>query len=262
LDLSAINWLFSLSGLAIGCIVGITGVGGGSLMTPLLVLLFQVHPVTAVGTDLLYAAVTKSVGTAIHGRARSVDWRIVGRLASGSVPATLATFVVMQAFGIQSSKGGILAVALGVVLLITSMTLLFRKQIVGYFSAGMDRVRPMTITAMTVATGAVLGVLVTTTSVGAGAIGVTALLILYPKLPTLRIVGSDIAHAVPLTLVSGLGHWWLGDVDFAMLASLLIGSIPGIAIGSLIAPKLPDGILRAILAVILGLVSLKLIGLF
>jgi len=262
MDFAAINWLYSLSGLVIGCIVGITGVGGGSLMTPLLVLLFNVHPATAVGTDLLYAAVTKSVGTAVHGRAKSVDWRIVRRLAAGSVPATLATFGIMQSLGVQSSKGGTLAVVLGAVLLVSSLTLLFRNQIVTYLSHGMDRLSDSNIVVMTVATGAVLGALVTSTSVGAGAIGVTALLVLYPRLPTLRIVGSDIAHAVPLTLVGGLGHWWLGDVDFSLLASLLVGSIPGIIIGSLIATRLPERALRRALAAILVLVSFKLMGFF
>lgn len=257
-----VNFLFSLSGLAIGVIVGLTGVGGGSLMTPLLVLLFGIHPATAVGTDLLYAAATKSVGTAVHGRNKSVDWRIVRRLALGSVPATLATFAVMQAVGAHSSKGGVLAFLLGAVLLVTSATLLFRVQIVAFLGGRVKTANEGLVAGLTVLTGVVLGVLVTTTSVGAGAIGVTALLVLYPRLTTLRIVGSDIAHAVPLTLISGLGHWYMGDVDFGLLGTLLIGSIPGIAIGSLLAPKLPERTLRMLLAAILVLVSLKLMGLF
>ena len=256
------NILFSLSGFAVGTIVGLTGVGGGSLMTPLLVLLFQIHPATAVGTDLLYAAGTKSVGTAVHGRARSVDWTIVQRLATGSIPATLITVLAMNHYGLQSSKGGLLSMMLGAVLLLTSATLVFRKQIVAYLSALMAPENQGLVTGLTVATGAVLGVLVTMTSVGAGAIGVTALLVLYPRLPTLRIVGSDIAHAVPLTLISGLGHWWMGDVNWLLLGTLLIGSIPGIIVGSLLAPKLPEQVLRMLLAAILVLVSLKLMGFF
>lgn len=262
MDFSNTNILFALSGLAVGVIVGLTGVGGGSLMTPLLVLLFGIHPATAVGTDLLYAAATKSVGTAVHGRNKSVDWRIVGRLAAGSVPATLATFALMQALGAQSSKGGVLAFMLGAVLLVTSATLLFRVQIVAFLGRRVKTTSEGMVAVLTVLTGVVLGVLVTTTSVGAGAIGVTALLVLYPRLQTLRIVGSDIAHAVPLTLISGLGHWYMGDVDFALLGTLLIGSIPGIIIGSMLAPKLPEGALRMLLAVILALVSLKLMGVF
>lgn len=256
------NFLFSLSGLAVGIVVGLTGVGGGSLMTPLLVLLFGIHPATAVGTDLLYAAATKSVGTAIHGRNESVDWRIVRRLALGSVPATLLTFAAMQAFGLQGSRGGILSVMLGAVLLLTAVILLFRHQIVSFFGSKLKTANEGSVAALTVVTGVVLGVLVTMTSVGAGAIGVTALLILYPRLPTLRIVGSDIAHAVPLTLISGLGHWYMGDVNELLLITLLIGSIPGIVIGSMLAPRLPEGALRILLAVVLMLVSLKLMGMF
>lgn len=254
-----INFLFSLSGLVVGILVGLTGVGGGSLMTPVLVLLFNVHPATAVGTDLMYAAATKSLGTLVHGRANSVDWRIVRRLATGSVPATLATFVAMQAFDLTGSKGGTMSLILGVVLLVTAVTLLFRRRIVGYFGAMMRAENEGLVRNLTVITGIILGVTVTLTSVGAGALGVTALLILYPRLPTLKIVGSDIAHAVPLTLVAGLGHWWLGDVDWVLLGSLLIGSLPGIAIGSLLAPRVPEKILRGMLAVVLMLVSLKLI---
>lgn len=240
-----------------------TGVGGGSLMTPLLVVLFGIHPATAVGTDLLYAAATKSAGTAFHGRHnKSVDWQIVRHLAYGSVPATLATFAAMQAFGLQSSKGGVLAVLLGGVLLLTSATLVLRTQIVDFVTRRLSPGRSGWITPWTVTTGAVLGVLVTTTSVGAGAIGVTLLLILYPRLPTLRIVGSDIAHAVPLTLLSGLGHWYLGSVDWALLGSLLVGSVPGILLGSLLASKVPERALRLLLALVLGLVSVKLLGVF
>jgi uncharacterized membrane protein YfcA len=256
---SDINFLYSLSGFFVGMIVGFTGVGGGALMTPVLVLLFGVHPATAVGTDLLYAAVTKSVGATIHNKAKSVDWAVVRRLAAGSVPATLLTFAAMQALDLHASKGGALAVMLGVVLLMTSITLLFRSRIVEFMAGRVASTSPGMVTAQTVITGVVLGVLVTTTSVGAGAIGVTALLIIYPRLPTLRIVGSDIAHAVPLTLISGLGHWYMGDVDFVMLVSLLIGSIPGIALGSSLAPRLPERALRILLAIILALVSLKLI---
>lgn len=256
------NFLYSLSGLAVGMLVGMTGVGGGSLMTPLLVLAFGIHPATAVGTDLLYAAATKAVGTGVHGRARSVDWAIVRRLAAGSIPAAFATFLVMQYTGVQGTRGGLLVFLLGLVLLATSATLVFRKQIVAYLGARIDQTSDQAIKLITVATGAVLGALVMTTSVGAGAIGVTALLVLYPRLPTLQIVASDIAHAVPLTLIAGLGHWVLGSIDWSLLFTLLIGSVPGIIIGSLLAPKLPERLLRSLLAAVLLLVSLKLMGLF
>ena len=258
-----INFLYSLSGLAVGVIVGMTGVGGGSLMTPLLIWLFAIEPSRAVGTDLLFAALTKSVGTGVHGRNKSIDWSIVRRLATGSVPATLLTFFLMIQFHVATQKSGLLITALACVLVATSASMLFRKTIVAFLAKLVERANPAMIAALTVLTGAVLGVLVTMTSVGAGAIGVTALLVLYPRLPTVNIVGSDIAHAVPLTLVAGLGHWiFLHDVDFALLASLLLGSVPGIVAGSMLAPRLPEAGLRTMLAVILFIVALKLFGLF
>lgn len=262
-DTDSFNWLFSLSGLGVGAIVGLTGVGGGSLMTPLLIALFGVSPASAVGSDLLYAAATKSVGTVVHGRSQSVNWQVVQRLATGSVPATLLTFLIMIQTGLAASKDGILVHALGAVLVLTSVTMLARRAIVDRMGHLVEGASKRTIAALTVGVGAVLGCLVTLTSVGAGAIGVTALLILYPRLPTVRIVGSDIAHAVPLTLVAGLGHWlFLGDVKWMMLASLLVGSIPGIVLGSLLAPRLPEGVLRVMLAVVLFLVALKLFGFY
>ena len=261
--LDDVNLLFSLSGLLVGAIVGMTGVGGGSLMTPLLIAVFNVHPATAVGSDLLYAAATKAVGTAVHGRSNSVNWQVVRRLAAGSVPAALLTFLIMIQTGGTASKGGLLVVALGAVLLMTSVSMLFRDRIVGLLLVRMEGLSKATTANLTVLTGAILGILVTLTSVGAGAIGVTVLMVLYPRLPTVRIVGSDIAHAVPLTLVAGLGHWiFLEGVDWAMLLSLLIGSVPGIILGSLLAPRLPERVLRTLLAIVLALVALKLFGLF
>lgn len=258
-----INLLFSLSGLLVGIIVGLTGVGGGSLMTPILIALFAVEPSKAVGSDLLYAALTKSVGTAVHGKNGAVDWTIVRRLATGSVPATLVTFLAMIHYDLAGQKSGVLVFALACVLVVTAVTMVLRRRIVNLLARAMDGVGEGAVAAMTVATGVVLGVLVTLTSVGAGAIGVTALLVLYPRLPTMRIVGSDIAHAVPLTLVAGLGHWYfLGDVHWAMLIALLIGSVPGIWLGAHLAPRLPEHYLRRTLAVVLGLVALKLFGLY
>jgi len=258
--LSSINPLFSLSGLLVGLIVGLTGVGGGSLMTPILVLLFGVHPATAVGTDLLYAAITKSGGTLVHGLNKTVDWRVTGRLALGSMPATLLTILALQKFGLQDAKtSATISFMLGIALVLTAVSLLFRIQLLAFAARHSGPENPARTTALTVLTGVVLGVLVSISSVGAGALGVTALLILYPKLPTVRIVGSDIAHAVPLTLLAGLGHWWLGSVNWVMLVSLLIGSLPGIVIGSKLAPKLPDGVLRPVLATILVIVGLRLI---
>lgn len=257
--LHSINPLYSLSGLAVGILVGLTGVGGGSLMTPLLVLAFGIHPTTAVGTDLLYAAATKSVGTVVHGANRTIDWGIVGRLAAGSVPATALTLLVMSHYGKQlGAVHGVITSVLGVALLLTAAAILFRTVIVEFFAKRAGAPDPRRTTLLTVVLGAMLGLMVTVSSVGAGAIGMTVLLVLYPKLPVGKLVGSDIAHAVPLTLLAGLGHWMMGSVDWHLLVSLLTGSIPGIIIGSMLTARAPDRVLRPILAGTLGLVGVKL----
>jgi uncharacterized protein len=255
-----INLLYSLAGALVGILVGMTGVGGGSLMTPLLVLLFGFHPSTAVGTDLLFASLTKTVGSAVHGQRGTVDWAIVRRLASGSVPAAIATLVTLNAIGKPSADTEhVIMSVLGVTLVLTGTSVLFRTQIVVWATRRFGTRTAAHRAASTVLLGAILGVLVTISSVGAGAIGVTALLILYPGLPVNRIVGSDIAHAVPLTLVAGIGHWWLGSVDLSLLASLLIGSVPGIVIGSLIGSRASDRTLKPVLATVLIIVGAKLL---
>ncbi len=254
--LSSVQPLFVLSGFFVGLLVGQTGVGGGSLMTPILVLLFGVHPAAAVGTDLLYASITKTVGTAVHGANRTVEWPIVARLAGGSVPATTLTLLVISHFDLSSRAAShVISCLLGVMLLFTAVALLFRHRLVAMGSKRGREYSPRATVALTVVTGAVLGVLVTISSVGAGAIGVTVLLLLYPKLPMARIVGSDIAHAVPLTLVAGVGHWFLGSVNLPMLSSLLFGSIPGIILGSMLAVRVPEWVLRPLLAATLAVVG-------
>ncbi len=259
MDLSSINPLYSASGFAVGLLVGFTGVGGGSLMTPLLVLLFGIHPATAVGTDLLYAGLTKIAGTAVHGVNRTVDWRITRRLATGSVPATLVTLLVLAHLD-RDSQGTshLITTVLGFALILTAVALLFRGWLTAHLGAFTDKLSDRDTMLLTVVLGAILGVLVSISSVGAGAIGVTALLLLYPKRPIAQIVGSDIAHAVPLTLIAGAGHWFLGSIDWPLLTSLLIGSIPGIAIGSHFAGRVPDLVLRPILASTLVVVGARL----
>ncbi len=255
------DWLYTLSGFAVGAIVGLTGVGGGSLMTPLLVLLFGIHPATAVGTDLLYAAITKSGGTIVHGRKGHIDWQIVGRLAAGSIPASAITILILSQLPKRSAEvTHLISVSLGIALLLTACAIIFRKRILEFALQHDDSFVQRHLGAVTVAVGAVLGVLVSISSVGAGALGVAALFFLYPHLPAVRIVGSDVVHAVPLTLVAGIGHWWLGSVDWSLLGALLLGSLPGIWVGSHISAKVPDRILRPILASMLVLIGAKLIG--
>jgi uncharacterized membrane protein YfcA len=237
-----------------------TGVGGGSLMTPLLVLLFGFHPATAVGTDLLYASVTKSVGTAVHHKGETVDWKIVGALASGSVPAAIVTLATMAYFNVTAAHSALLLnVLLGGALLLTSIAVFFRPWILRWAGHHIDAMEQRRVARWTVLLGAILGVLVSITSVGAGALGTTALLILYPKLPVARIAGSDIAHAVPLTLIAGIGHWLMGSVDVTLMLALLAGSIPGIIVGSLLATRSSDSVLRPVLAITLLLSSVRLL---
>ncbi|TDW21180.1 hypothetical protein EV128_122150 [Rhizobium azibense] len=256
--------LYSLSGFFVGALVGITGVGGGSLMTPLLVLLFGVHPATAVGTDLLYAAVTKTAGTAVHGMHGRINWRVVGALGAGSVPAALLMLWLMAGVDRKSVEvADTITAALGWLLVMTAVMLVFRAQILGFarrVTGERALPRPATIAVLTIILGLALGILVTLTSVGAGALGVTILLVLYPRLDVREIVGSDIVHAVPLTLIGGMGYWIIGEIDWLLLLALLVGSIPGIIAGSLLAPKLHERTIRIVLALTLAIVAWKLLA--
>jgi uncharacterized protein len=252
--------LYPISGFVVGVLVGMTGVGGGSLMTPLLILVFGIHPVAAVGTDLLYAAATKTGGSLIHGLARTIDSKIVGRLAAGSVPATAICLFVLSRFDLGGGAAhALITTALGISLYLTALVLIFRRRILASYAARFGDLSPARTTSLTILVGVALGVLVSISSVGAGAMGVTALILLYPKLPAARIVGTDIAHAVPLTLVGGMGYWMLGSVDWHLLGSLLIGSIPGIFVGSYLATRVPEPVLRVVLSATLIVVATRLL---
>jgi uncharacterized protein len=254
-----IDPLYVASGFGVGLLVGMTGVGGGSLMTPLLILLFGIHPTTAVGTDLLYAAATKTGGSLVHGLGRSIHWPAVIRLACGSLPASVATMLVMWQLNLDASaQRTVVNLVLCFALLLTAISLIFRKAIMERYRRRLEHIDEKTTAIATVVTGALLGILVSISSVGAGAVGVTALLLLYPRLPMATIVGSDIAHAVPLTLVAGIGHWALGSVDWSLMGVLLMGSLPGIVIGSYSALRVPETVLRVTLAAVLILVAGKI----
>jgi uncharacterized membrane protein YfcA len=256
--LHAINWLYAASGLLVGLLVGLTGVGGGSLMTPLLILLFGFAPVTAVGTDQLFASVTKSAGSVVHGFNRTVDWRIVVRLAAGSVPAAILTLLALYYLRVSGNAANVLVTkVLSVALGLTAVSLILRPWIFSLYARRVGALGATATVRLTVLTGLVLGALVSLTSVGAGALGVTALILLYPNVPLGRIIGSDIAHAVPLTLVAGIGHWLQGTVDLKLLGSLLVGSLPGIFIGSLLVPRVPEVVLRTLLALVLLFVAFR-----
>ncbi|MFM8332958.1 MAG: sulfite exporter TauE/SafE family protein [Candidatus Methylumidiphilus sp.] len=255
---------YSVSGLSVGLRVGLTGVGGGSLMTPLLVFLFGFAPTTAVGTDLLFAAITKSGGVAVHHRSHgSVEWRIVRLLCTGSLPAAVAVIVALEYFDIpRKTLALVMSNALGVALILTALALFFRNRLKSG-AAQADEHDPGRFhrfqAPVTVVVGLVLGVLVTLSSVGAGALGTVALFFLYPRLPALRVVGTDLAHAIPLTAVAGLGHLHMGNVDFVLLGSLLVGSLPGIWVGSHLSAKIPEHVLRPLLASVLMLIGVKFV---
>ena len=253
------DWLTSLSGFVVGVIVGLTGVGGGSLMTPLLVLVFGVAPATAVGTDLLYAAITKAGGVYVHDRQGTIDYRIAGLLGLGSVPLAILTTIALHLIApAPEALATVIKTTLGGALLLTAAALIFKGKLATL--SPVQHWTPHKISVVTVLVGAVLGVLVTISSVGAGAVGVAALLYLYPNRPSVQIVGTDIAHAVPLTLVAGLGHASLGTVNLTLLAALLIGSIPGVMLGSALSRAVPERVLRPTLAAMLVLVGAKLVS--
>ena len=260
------EFAFILSGFAVGLIVGLTGVGGGSLMTPLLIFGFGIKPHLAIGTDLLFAGFTKMGGTVSLARRRLVPWRLVATLSLGSIPAALATLYVLHSMGpanplVQKT----MTLTLGVALLLTALATLYKairgkqvpRQIEHHQLASASRPRHWSLPLFF---GALIGTMVTLTSVGAGAIGVTALMLLYPLLPLPRIVAADIAYAVPLTLVAGLGHASLGSVDWPLLGLLLTGSLPGIWLGSQLVHKTPDRVIRSLLSLLLAYAGVKLIA--
>ena len=258
--LGAISLGYVFSGFVVGFLVGLTGVGGGSLMTPLLILLFGIAPEKAVATDLIYASITKTGGSIVHQINRAIDWSIVGRLASGSLPASLATLLIFFYLGLDSAAvSALITKVLGFALYLTAAALILRPWLLRHYAHRFEGLSPEATRSYTILTGALLGVLVTISSVGAGALGVIALILLYPKAPILRIAASDIAHAVPLTLLAGLGHLLGGTINTSLLVSLLIGSLPGITIASAFAPRLPDTALRLLLAATLILVATKLL---
>jgi uncharacterized membrane protein YfcA len=254
------DWIAIASGFGVGAIVGLTGVGGGSLMTPLLIGVFKLNPAVAIGTDLWFAAITKSGGAWAHHRHGHVDRRITLLLLAGSVPAAIATIAWMHWSGVTRSGMAMLTWSLGIALLLTAVTVAYRK---AWHAVGLrlERWLPERRKAIaTVACGLALGVLVSLSSIGAGAIGATLILLLYPRLPAQRLVGTDIAHAVPLTLVAGIGHASLGHVDWHLLAWLLIGSLPGIWIGAQLTKAFPERLVRTLLCVSLVTAGLKVMA--
>lgn len=252
---------YIVSGFAVGLLVGMTGVGGGSLMTPLLTLLFGVSPSVAVGTDLAFASITKSAGTLTHRVRGTVRWDIVKRLCIGALPAAVLATLALKSFGTLSPEiGQVIRYSIAGSVLLTVVALIFKGRMLNWINAHPERqLQGNKLAAATIISGAVLGVLVTVSSIGAGAIGATLLVMLYPSMSSAEVAGTDIAYAVPLTAIAALGHWWLGSIHWELLISLLIGSLPGITLGSWVARSVPEKFLRVLLAMTLTTVAVKLI---
>jgi uncharacterized membrane protein YfcA len=245
----------------VGILVGLTGVGGGSLMTPLLTLLFGVSPSVAVGTDLAFACITKSAGTFTHKVRGTVNWRIVKLLCIGALPASLLAAICLNHFGVLNKEiGQIIRYTIAGSVLLTVVALLFKRRMLAWLNRHPEKqLQGRALEIATILSGAILGVLVTVSSIGAGAIGATIIVMLYPRLSAAEIVGTDIAYAVPLTAVAAIGHWWLGSINWLLLGTLLLGSVPGIILGSMAARAVPERVLRFLLATTLTLVAAKLI---
>ena len=251
---------YVFAGFGVGTLVGLTGVGGGSLMTPLLIFLFGIAPVTAVGTDLMFASITKATGIWHHRRRGNIRWDIAGLMLAGSLPTAIVVVYYIERFKDTGATLNLLIHSgLGIALILTALALLLKSRVQDMGRAikgwvpNWRSLRP----AATIGAGVVLGILVPISSIGAGALGAAMLLFLYPGLPTRSIVGTDIAHAVPLTLVAGLGHAHMGTVDYSMLMILLIGSLPGIYLGSHLTAKVPERVIRPLLASVLILVGVR-----
>ena len=255
------NLSFVISGFAVGLLVGMTGVGGGSLMTPLLTLLFGVSPAVAVGTDLAFASLTKGVGTFTHRLRGTVHWDIVGHLCLGALPAAVLASIALQHFGTLNKEiGQIIRYTIAGSVLLTVVALLFKRKMLAWINAHPERqLQGRALSIATIVSGAVLGTLVTISSIGAGAIGATLLVMLYPRLTSAEVAGTDIAYAVPLTAIAAVGHWWLGSINWPLLLTLLVGSLPGITLGAYAARAVPERLLRGLLALTLIAVATKLI---
>ncbi|WP_341208348.1 sulfite exporter TauE/SafE family protein [uncultured Sphingomonas sp.] len=260
---AALDALSTLAGFLVGTIVGLTGVGGGSLMSPLLILLFGVAPTTAVGTDLWFAAITKIVGGTMHHRQNNADWAIVRRLCWGSLPAVAITLWWLSSHGHKAESNGLIVHVLGATLVLSAVLTPFRATLARRFARAegarteaMLRWQPW----LTAAAGALLGTLITLTSVGAGALGATLLLMLYPfRLNAKRLVGTDILHAVPVALIGGIGHAVIGNINLPLLGSLLLGSVPGVILGARLTDRLPERVVTPALAVVLLIVGVRLL---
>lgn len=257
------EFAYSFAGLVVGFIVGLTGIGGGALMTPILIVVFGIPPITAVSTDLLYAAVTKFGGTFSYARKKLVEWRIVLLLLGGSIPGSLLTLHYLKGLDGLEQIEHLMNLTLGISLVLTSIAVFLRNRIRGQamkwqhtnFAGHARKWRPF----VTLFMGLLLGGLVTLSSVGAGALGTALLILLYPRMTMPAIVGTDLVHAVVLTGVAGAGHYQMGSVDIELLIYLLIGSLPGVFLGSHIGARLSPKVMQPIMGSILLAIGLRFV---
>lgn len=262
---------FILAGVLVGFCVGVTGVGGGSLMTPILISLFRIEPHVAIGTDLLYAAISKFCGSIVHAKKMNIVWPIVIWLAAGSIPASFATHWVLENYLSQSTHyKATLTMVLGFMLTLTGISIVFRTQIERFFNQyrkqpvgemtqdlAVIRAQAKEKRVLIIIMGIILGIFVTLSSVGAGAFGIMALVLMFPNLPMIRIIGSDVVHAVVLTFVAGMAYMTSGNVNFSLLGWLLLGSIPAIIVGTLVSSRLPEKIIRKVLGITLCVIGIN-----
>lgn len=251
----------ALAGALTGFLVGLTGVGGGALMTPVLLLVFGVAPLTAVGTDLWFAAITKMAAAQLHHRLRLIEWPIVRRLWAGSLPASALTLAALHLWAGEVHAGAALQLGIGAAVVISALGMFAHVplQRLGVRAVAAPGFRAWQA-ALTSASGAAIGALVTLTSVGAGALGAVVLAYLYPRrLTSPRLVATDIMHAIPLAVFAGLGHLFIGNVDGRLLVNMLLGSVPAVILGARLSTRLPHGVTRALLAALLTLVGMRLL---
>jgi len=254
---------YSFAGLVVGFIVGLTGIGGGALMTPILIVVFGIPPITAVSTDLLYAAVTKCGGMISYAKKKLVEWRVVLLMLAGSIPGSILTLSYLKGLGGLEQIEHLMNLTLGVSLVLTSIAVFLRNTIRERamkwqhlaFATQARKWRPY----ITVIMGLILGGLVTLSSVGAGALGTALLILLYPRMTMQTIVGTDLVHAVVLTAVAGAGHYQMGSVDVTLLIYLLAGSLPGVFVGSHIGTRLSPKVMQPIMGSVLLAIGLRFV---
>ncbi|WP_033322026.1 sulfite exporter TauE/SafE family protein [Actinomadura atramentaria] len=263
------DWTMALGSFLVAVVVGLTGMGGGALMTPMLVTFFGVSPLAAVSSDLVAAAVMKPVGSFVHYRQGTIDLRLVGWLCGGSVPAAFCGVLLARALGHGSGVEDVISVAMGVALLLAAAGLVVRgiqaRRRDAALSSSAESAEPAGPVAIrpvpTLLVGVVGGLVVGLTSVGSGSLIIVALLALYPTLRANQLVGTDLLQAVPLVFSAALGHLLFGDFQMDVTAALLVGSVPGVYLGSKISSRAPGGLIRRVLAFVLVASALKMFGL-